>query len=79
MSDSVKRRDFIKAVSVLGASFVVENGAHAHALSSGDDAGEIKNDYFTISFDARAGKFNIHRTNGTALVTEGVHSQFERW
>ena len=72
MSERLKRRDFIKAVSLLGASFVVENGDDAHASLSEDDAGEIKSDYFTISFDARTGKFNIHRTSGAALITSAA-------
>ena len=72
MADSLKRRDFLKAVSLLGTSFVIENRVHAQALLSGNDGGEIKNDYFTISFDPQRGKFDIRRTDGAALITGGA-------
>ena len=72
MADSLNRRDFVKAVSLLGTSFAVENRVHAQALLSGNDGDEIKNDCFTISVDPQSGKFNIHRTDGAALITGGA-------
>ena len=72
MADLLKRRDFVKAVSLLGTSFVIENRVHAQSLSSTNVGGEIKNDYFAISFDPERGKFSIHRTNGAPLITGGA-------
>ena len=72
MADSLNRRDFVKAVSLLGTAFAFENGAHAQTLSSGHDGGEIKNDCFTISVDPQRGRFNILRTGGTVLITGGA-------
>ena len=69
MADSLNRRDFVKAVSLLGTSFAFENRVHAQALILGNDGDEIKNDCFTISVDPESGRFNIHRTGGAVLIT----------
>ena len=72
MADALQRRDFIKAVSLLGASFAIENRVLADEFLSGNVGGEVENEFFVISFDPQLGKFNIHRTNGAALITGGA-------
>ncbi len=66
-----QRRDFIKTASLLGASIAIVNPVSATAFLSGNDNSEIKNDYFTVSFDRKKGTINIYRSNGTPLITGG--------
>ncbi|HSD62542.1 MAG TPA: alpha-galactosidase, partial [Ignavibacteriaceae bacterium] len=72
MNDSIKRREFIKSVSLFGASIAIANPFSAGAFISGNDNGEIKNDYFTVSFDKSRGTFNILRNSGTPLLIGGT-------
>jgi hypothetical protein len=53
MTDPLKRRDFIKTLSLAGASIVIANPVSAEAPLPGSEPNEIKNDYFTVSFDKR--------------------------
>jgi hypothetical protein len=69
MPGTIKRRDFIKTTSFLGASIAIANPASASAFLNENDDGEIKNEYFSISFDKRKGTINIYRNNGTPLIT----------
>src|SRR5262245_28952492 len=69
MAFSLKRRDFIKTASLLGASIIVENPLSGRRSLSGNDGGEIKNDYFTASFDSEKGTIDIFRSNGIPLIT----------
>ncbi|MGH2647954.1 MAG: hypothetical protein ACRDE8_10320, partial [Ginsengibacter sp.] len=68
----MRRRNFIKTVSLLGASITVASPVSAKAFLSQTDDGETKNDYFTVSFDKGKGTINIYRTNGTPLITGGT-------
>ncbi len=70
MVSSQKRRDFIKNLSLAGASLAIANSANAYL--PGNNGNEIKNDYFTVSFDRRKGSINIYRSNGIPLLTNGV-------
>ena len=72
MSNSIKRRDFIKTASVFGASVAIAHPASAKMFATGDDEDEIKNNSFTISFNKKNGAINIHRKNGNALITGGT-------
>jgi hypothetical protein len=72
MADSLHRREFIKTVSLLGASILIENPVSAKTLLSGNDRGEMKNDYFTVAFDSERGRITIHRSNGTPFLTGGT-------
>src|SRR6185369_13337781 len=72
MSDSIQRRDFIKTASIIGASIAIINPVSGKSFQPGNDFHEIKNDYFTVSFDKRKGTINIFRSNGTALMTGGT-------
>lgn len=65
-----KRRDFIKNMSLAGASVVITNAAQAYLPGNNED--EIKNNYFSISFDRKKGKINIYRNNGAPLLLNGV-------
>lgn len=68
MPDPLKRRDFIKNVSLAGFSFAVINPVSAKAFIPQSNITKIKNEYFTISFDTRKGTINIERSNGTSLL-----------
>jgi len=71
MTDPLKRRDFIKTLSLAGASIVIANPVSAKAHLDGGEMNEIKNDKFTVSFDKKKGSINIYRNNGEALLTGG--------
>ena len=62
MASSQKRRDFIKNLSLAGASLAITNSIDAYMPGNSED--EIKNNYFTISFDRKKGRVNIYRTTG---------------
>ena len=68
MADRLKRREFIKNVSLAGASIAITDVAAANS-NNGD---EIKNEWFTVSFDRHKGTFSIYRNNGNALLTGGT-------
>ena len=70
MADSIKRRDFIKTASVIGASIVIVNPVSAKTFLPGD-GNEIKNDYFTVSFNKQKATLNIFRSGGIPLLTGG--------
>ena len=44
MTDPLKRRDFIKTLSLAGASFAIANPVSAKAALPGNEINEIKND-----------------------------------
>jgi hypothetical protein len=71
MPHSIKRRDFIKATSLAGASIAIVNPVSAKAFLPTDN-GEIKNNYFTVSFDKKKGTINIYRSNGSSLIAGGT-------
>src|SRR4030095_12201217 len=68
MSDPLKRRDFIKNLSLAGAGIAVVNTK----APWGSESSEIKNDYFTVSFDKKKGTINILRKNGASLMIGGT-------
>ena len=72
MADSIKRRDFIKTVSLAGATIAIATPVSAKEFLPGKDNDEIKNDYFTVSFDRKKGTINIFRSNGNPLITGGT-------
>lgn len=72
MPGPIKRRAFIKNASLFGTSMAIANAAVAKSFLPGDNNDEIKNNYFTISFDRKKGTFNIYRNNGAALLTGGA-------
>src|SRR6476620_511890 len=72
MPDSIKRRDFIKKTSLLGASIALANSVSASSVPKGNDDSEIKNQYFRVLFDERKGTVNIYRSNGVPLITGGT-------
>ena len=72
MAGSVRRRDFIKAASILGSSLAIADPVSAGSMLAGAQENEIKNNYFTVSFDTAKGKINIYRSNGMALLTGGT-------
>src|SRR5215470_1101739 len=72
MADPLKRRDFIKSLSLAGASIAMVDHMPANAFLAGKETSDIKNDYFAISFDKKKGTINIYRNNGAALLTGGT-------
>jgi len=72
MADPLKRRDFIKNLSLAGASIAISHHVPADGTSPGNETNEIKNEHFTVSFDKKKGTINIYRTNGASLLTGGT-------
>jgi hypothetical protein len=72
MYDSTKRRDFIKTASLFGASIAIANPVSASAFLPGNDNSELKNNFFTVSFDRKKGTISIYRANGTPLINSGT-------
>jgi len=72
MTDPLNRRDFIKTLSLAGASIAIANPVSAKAPLPGGESNEIKNDYFTVSFDKKKGTINIYRNNGAFLLIGGT-------
>ena len=68
MTDSIKRRDFIKTTSIVGATIAVTNPVSALPFQKGSNSIEIKNKYFTLSFDKAKGAINVYRSNGTPFI-----------
>lgn len=71
MSRSIKRRDFIKDASLLGAATAIVNPVSIVTCLQDNEDG-IKNNYFSVSFDKKKRTISIYRTNGTALLTNGA-------
>jgi alpha-galactosidase len=69
MPGPLKRRDFIRSVSLAGATVIANNGAAT--IFSADNI-EIKNEFFTISFKRGEKVFDITRKNGMPLLTGGA-------
>ena len=72
MDGSIKRRDFIKTVSLAGATIAIATPVYAKEFLPGKDNDEIKNNYFTVSFNRKRGTINIFRSNGNPLITGGT-------
>ncbi|HEY6977089.1 MAG TPA: alpha-galactosidase [Chitinophagaceae bacterium] len=72
MADSIKRRDFIKKTSLLGASIAAGISVSSAAIPKGNDDNEIKNEYLRVSFDKIKGTINIYRNDGVPLITGGT-------
>jgi len=71
VTDLFRRRDFIKSISLAGASIALADNISADSFLPADNA-EIKNAFFTISFDQKKGKINVHRSSGDTWLTGGV-------
>jgi hypothetical protein len=69
MPGHLKRRDFIKTVSLAGATVIIHPGVST--ITSADTV-EVTNDSFTISFNRKKNVFFITRKNGTPLLTGGA-------
>jgi melibiase-like protein len=72
MRRPLKRRQFIKTISLAGASIGLLPTAPATEFLPGEGTEEIQNNYFTVSFDKRLGAINIYTSNGVPMVTRGV-------
>src|SRR5690349_17149018 len=72
MTDPLKRREFIKTLSLAGVSIAIADPVSAKAHPDGGEINEIKNDRFTVSFDKKKGTINIRRAGGEALLTGGT-------
>src|SRR5688572_32554017 len=70
-NDSLSRRDFIKTVSLAGASMAVSTSAGGAMARSEKDAW-IGNEHFRVSFDSNQGTSAIRRSDGTPLVTNAT-------
>jgi hypothetical protein len=71
MGDFLKRRDFIKNLSLAGASIAIANPVSPKGYLNGVDDNSIKNDHFTVSFDKKKGTINIYRNSGAPFLIDG--------
>src|SRR5574338_357732 len=69
MADRQQRRDFIKSVSLAGASLAVTDPNSAYKFLLQNTPNEIKNSWFTVLFDLYSGTININRNDAGALIT----------
>ena len=67
----IKRRDFLKAASLAGASLAITNTA-AEDFFGDKDPAKIKNSWFVVSFDKKKGMIDVLRTNGTSFLQNGT-------
>jgi hypothetical protein len=72
MTDPLQRRNFIKSIALTGASITLVDSISAMPLFPANGDNEIRNSYFTVSFDTKNGVINIYRANGPALLTGGT-------
>ena len=72
MSESFKRREFLKYVSLTGLSLAISDPIKASHRLFQDNKTEIQNEFFTLSFDEKNGRFNIKQTNGNFSITNST-------
>jgi hypothetical protein len=68
MQHLIKRRDFMRFVSISGLSFAISNPLKAGLRIFEDNVAQIKNQFCTISFDHKQGRFNITQSHGDFLI-----------
>ncbi len=71
MKSALNRRDFIRNLSLSGASIALSGSVMANSFHFGDASAGISNDYFTVSFEAGSGRFHVRRSNGDSLIAGG--------
>ncbi|MFH0758443.1 MAG: glycoside hydrolase family 36 protein [Bacteroidota bacterium] len=71
-NDPIKRRDFIKTVSITGASIALSSPAVARTYHFRQQTPEITNKYFTVGFDPHSGMFHVQRSNGDIFIANGT-------
>jgi len=72
VSDSIKRREFIKAASLLGASATILSQTSAKSDPPQKEVDSIMNSFFKVSFDKKKGTLSILKRDGTPLFTAGT-------
>jgi hypothetical protein len=72
MDDPLKRREFMKTISLIGASIIVDRRVSAGQILPGNDAGAISNEFFTASYDPERGTIGVTRSDGSPLLTGGT-------
>ena len=72
MTKPIKRRNFLKSASLLGASIAIASPDPGKILLQENAEAGIKNDFFSVLFDKKKGTINISRNNGIPLVTGGA-------
>lgn len=70
MSKPSSRRDFLKSATLAGASIAIVHPVSGEMFPPDDS--QIKNSFFTISFDRAKGVFGISRSNGAPLIFGGA-------
>ncbi|MBK8946819.1 MAG: alpha-galactosidase [Ignavibacteriae bacterium] len=70
MSDSFNRREFIKKISVTSASLAFINPLNSNFFSSENP--QISNNFFSIYFDEKTGRFNIHQNYGEFSISNAT-------
>lgn len=69
MTPPLKRRDFLKSVSMAGASMALSQPVFAHAVQPTAGNHSITNNFFTASFDRTKGTLNVSRKSGAPLLS----------
>ena len=65
------RREFIKRTSLLGASALVVPSWLEAKPADGSAKAEMKNDHFSVSFNALKGTVDVLRSQGALLLSGG--------
>jgi len=68
--DPIKRRDFIKTVSLSGVSLALSPPVLAETHHFEQQNQEISNRHFTIGFNRHTGKYNVRRNNGDIFIAD---------
>lgn len=71
MANTVKRREFIRSVTIAGASLAIAEPLHSDILLTESGNNGITTAWFTVSFSRKTGTFDVYRSNGTPLLTGG--------
>ncbi|MFZ1289522.1 MAG: glycoside hydrolase family 36 protein [Melioribacteraceae bacterium] len=72
MSNAINRRNFIKTFSLAGTSLAFSNPLNAISNFSNDLKPQISNEFFSIYFDDKTGRFNIYQANGDFAIANAT-------
>ncbi len=71
MANTVKRREFIRSVTMAGASLAIAEPLYSDILLTETGNNGITTTWYTVSFSRETGTFDVLRSNETPLLTGG--------
>lgn len=72
MSEPLSRRKFSQILTLSGASAALASASPSLSPSAAENTVSINNDFFTIHFHPRTGRFDVHRQDGTPLLSNAT-------